>query len=472
MNSSSQTLREDFLTDNLWRLMVRLSVPGILGMLVVGINTFVDAIYVGQFIGKEALAAVALALPLTFLTNGMAGLVGVGSASVLSRAIGAEDRETQSLIFGNLVAMSLLSSLVMTIAGYFFAGELIAFMGGSGEIHTLGTQFLEISMLGSVFSIVGIAANMLVRGEGRIKYAMSFAVVAMVLNMCINPVLIKVLGLGIRGAALSTVIAMAVYSLISCLYFILGKSTIPVKPRFYGLVGSIAKPVLAIGSSSLIMQAMQLLQGVFVYKTIAAYGTSNDMAFMGATFRIFMLAVIPVFGIMQSFQPVVGVCYGARHYERVKDVTRVFGLGGMILLTTVWLVLELIPTMVLSLLLPTMTFTANDIFNFRLVLLALPGLPLLFIGITLFQAVGNAKLAAITMLARQIILFIPAILILPRFYGVDGVFYAMIGVDIVCIAFVVFATVLEFRKFDGLSVAKAAEVGDGATVETVQALEV
>jgi putative MATE family efflux protein len=445
---NNNQLSEQILTQSLWRIMLRLALPGILGMLVISLNTFVDAIFVGQLIGENAVGGIALALPLTLVVGGLSSLVGVGSASVLSRAIGAKDTQTQAIVFGNLLVLCGLISLPLTILGYWLAEDLIAFMGGKGQILAAGTAYLKIFMLGSFFRVFGVAANMLIRAEGKVQTAMIFAASSMILNMMLNPFFISSLQMGIEGSAWASVTAMIVYSVLNILYFFSGKSSYAVKLYHWRVDAYLLKQILPVGISAMLMQVLFFLQQTIVYKTVAYYGTDNDLNFMGAFYRVIMLAVVPVFGFVQSLQPVVGISYGAKNYERVIEAVKVFSWGGTFLLTFIWLPIQIFPEVVLHWMLPHRQFSARDLFNFRMAILMLPTLPFMFIGITLFQSIGNGRIAGALLMFRQVILYVPIVLISPLIFGLDGVYYASPIVDSMVL---VATTWLVWREFARLS---------------------
>ncbi|ACF14049.1 multi antimicrobial extrusion protein MatE [Chloroherpeton thalassium ATCC 35110] len=453
-----EVVTNQILNDNIWQLMVKFSVPGILGMLLIGLNTFVDALYVGQLLGEDALAGISLAFPLTYIITGVSSMLGVGSASVLSRAIGAGDMETQKKIFGNLTMMSLLFAVVLTALGFFFSQELIAFMGGSERVLNIGTDYFKMLMLGSVFNVFAISTSMIIRAEGKIKQAMVYTGASMIFNMILNPIFIVTLGLGVKGAALATVLSTMIYAVLNFRFFTSEKSSIPVDKTHYALAPELIPQILAIGSATFMMQLMTLIQQVLIFKSLSIYGTHSDIAFMGATTRIFMLTVIPVFGMMQALQPIIGINYGFGNIERVKQAAKVFLISGTTFVVLLWLPMQIFSENTLSLLLPDVTFTPNDIKNFRIVMLVMPGLPLIMVGVTMYQAIGNAKMAGILTIMRQIVLFIPAIIFVPTFLGVDGIYLSMTGVDIIIVAAVAIFMLFEFDKFGQKQVQPNAEL--------------
>lgn len=439
-------LTQEILTENVWKLLWRLSMPAIIGMSINGINAFVDGLYVGQFLGQEALAAVSLAFPLMMVTNGISAMIGVGSSSLLSIAIGAGDLDTQRKIFGTMTALSLITSIILSILGIIFAPQLIGFLGGTGEILTLGVIYYRIMMIGAFFRIFAVAANTLIRAEGKIKEAMVFSIIAAILNIILNPIFIYYLDGGIAGAAWATVVAMIIFTLMGIWYFWAGKANYPVSLRTYSLAPELLKPILSVGVSAMMLQLMFFLQQVIVFRLLAQYGDDWDIAFMGSSYRVLLLILFPSFGFAQALQPVVGINFGAGQYDRVRSSFTSFGLGATGVMTLIWVFIMWEPAVCLSWMMPEATFTSKDLWDFRMMMLTLPTFPIFFMTTTMFQAIGNARIAGFLIVARELLLFVPIVFILPLFYGVSGIYYT--GVPVNCIVLIIMFISLnrQFRK--------------------------
>ena len=316
--SNQSNLRDTILTGDIWSIMVRLSLPAIIGMSINGINAFVDALFVGQFIGNDALAAISLAFPLTMIVNGVSSMIGIGSASLLSRAIGSQDLDVQQKSFGTMLMLSLIASIFLTVLGIYFAEDLIAFMGGKGKVLELGTQYYQIMIAGSFLRVFAVAGNMLIRAEGKLKEAMIFASLGAIFNIILNPVFILGLNMGIGGAAVATVVAMGGFALLNMFYFASGKVSYAIDLKRITLDLKMLRPILAVGVSAMMLQIMFFVQQAVVFKSLAYYGEDWDIAFMGACYRVIVLLVMPVFGFAQALQPVAGINFGAKLYDRVK----------------------------------------------------------------------------------------------------------------------------------------------------------
>jgi len=446
-SEKDKTLSEEILSDRIWRLLVKFSLPSIIAMSVNGINAFVDGLFVGQLVGESALAAISLAFPLTMILNGFTAMIGVGASSLLSRSIGAGDVHTQQKIFGMTTTLCLLVSVVLSGLGIYFAPELIGFLGGKGEILEMGVSYYRIVMLGAFFRVFGVAANMLIRAEGKIKAAMTYSVMATLLNMALNYVFMYVLGMGIEGAAWATVAAMVVLSLLDLWYFLGRHTDYAVDLKAFGLNMKLLRPILTVGGSAMMLQIMFFVQQAVVFKSLDHYGTEWDFAFMGACYRVILLIVIPCFGFAQAMQPVVGINYGAGKLGRVREAYRTFTLSGTGLILLFWVFCMAWPEVILSWMLPEAQFTANDLLNFRMMMLTIPSFPLFFMGTTLFQSIGNARWATTLLLARELVLFVPAVLLMPLVWGVNGIYYAGIPVNVIVIGITVSMTMRQFGKW-------------------------
>lgn len=432
----------------LGKVLWQLSWPGILGMLLFGINTFVDALFIGHLLGETALAGVSVALPMaTTLTIGLGSLLGSGTATLLSIAIGAKDQDTQAALVGALVALSLALGLPLTLLGYLLAGPAVALMGGQGEILSIGTLYMQHLLLGATLQAFGLGGNMLIRSEGRMKRAMAFAGAGLIVNIILNPLLISGLGLGVAGSAWATNIAYGVYSLLNLWYFRSGKASFPSQVKWVWKP-ALNKKIIALGAPSLIIMVMTLLQQGVIFRLLAQLGVAADVAFYGAVGRIMSLAMLPVFGLVRALQPVIGMNYGARQPQRVREAMRLFTWAGIGLLGCIWLPMMLFPEVALQSLLPQSRFTPQDIWHFRIVMFILPGISPIFMGITLYQSVGKAKLAAQLAIARQLLLFIPAAWLMAHWLGISGIYYALTAVDLGVVGWAILTTHYLLKQID------------------------
>ncbi len=412
--------RDSLLHDDIIKLMFKLSIPAIVGMFVIGLYSFVDAIFVGQFVNETAVGAISVAYPITLLNNGIAVLVGIGSASVLSRAIGEKDDKTVDKIMGNLLCLVFIFSLFTTVFGYFFAKELLYFSKIDGKMLLYAIKYLKIIFLGSFFVNFAQSANMVIRGEGKMIIAMLIMAIGAVLNIILDPIFINTLDYGLEGAAIATVISQLIQFLITLVYFL--KFSPKVKFHKIRRENSIVKGVLSVGVSAMLMQVLSLVQQTVVYSNLKDYGGDDKVILMGAIMRFIMLAFIPIWGISQGFQPLAGTNYGAKEYQRVKKSTIVFGIGATLLALMFYMPFMFFTDEILSWFIKdNVSIIQNGILEARIAMIVFPLAAFMIIFVTLFQSIGDAKKAGMLIMLRQAFLFIPLVYILPRVTNLHSV---------------------------------------------------
>ena len=378
--------RTKLLTQNPVSLMFELSIPAILGMVVVGLYNFMDSVFVGQMVGSVQMGAISVSYPFTLINGGTAAMLGVGSASVLSRAIGKKDETTIGKIMGNLVAMVILLSAIITVVGMVFTRPILTLAGASGDILNYAEKYLRIVYAGSLFVNFFQSANMVIRGEGQLKKAMLIIGSGAVLNIILDPIFITLLnpvGRGMEGAAYATVLSQIIQALITVWYF--KKKSQHVKIGCIRIEKSLLPQILAVGVSALLMQVLTLVQQTVIYRVASNYGGETSQILLGAALRVWNFAFVPLWGISQGFQPAAGTNYGAKDYNRVKKLTGVFVASATILSLLFYIPVELFPANVLSLFITTPGVAASGATNFRIMFSTYILQGSFLIAVTLFQ---------------------------------------------------------------------------------------
>ncbi len=445
-------VREELLTENPWKLMIKLSVPAVLGQFVVGLYALVDSIYVGQMVGTDAMSAVSAASPFVLINNGIAVLVGIGSGSVLSRAIGAREQKTVDKIMGNLVVLVLLFSSIVMLVGISLAPQFLRWSGAENEVLSMGVSYLRTIYIGSIFVNFMQAANMVLRAEGRMGIAMGIMAGGAILNIILDPIFIILLpDYGPQAVALATVISQFIQSTVT-LWFFLKKSPVV---KFHGirLAEDLVPEIIAVGLSGMLMQIMMLIQMTVVYNTAVKYGGENQIALMGATQRVMQLSFVPIWGMSQALQPALGTNYGAKEFFRAKKFMNVFIAASTGLIFLFWMIIEFFPKQILAAFITDAEIVASGISNFRLIFSIFPTYGLLIMTITYFQAIGKAKQAGILVILRQLALVVPLVLLLPLLMNnVVGVWLALPLNDMIILLISIYLLRKEFKELDGLIV--------------------
>ncbi|HCX62574.1 MAG TPA: MATE family efflux transporter [Clostridiales bacterium] len=448
--------KQFILTGGLWKVMVQLSWPAVVAMVLYGFNTVLDAIFVGQFVNDTALAGVSLAYPLSQISVAFGSLIGVGAGSVLSIAIGAKDVKTQNNLMGVVNRLSVICAILYMAVAFTFAGPLIEMMGGTGEALDYGVRYFRMCTAGAFFWIYGLAGNMIIRAEGRMKTAAWMMGSGLIVNAVFNYIFMAIFDMGVEGAAWGTNVGMFVYTLIGWLYFGRGKATFQAKLLSFKGDKKITTSILRLGMSSLIMSFMSLIQGLVVFNALARYGSTADIAFYGVVYRIFQFLLTPIFGLMRALQPVIGINYGAKQYDRVISSYKVFAAAALLLTLPFWVISLAAPGSILGMMLKDQAFTNTQFVYFRIYMAILPALSFIFMAMTLFPSVDKGKPAMIIGMARQFVFYIPVMLLLPGFIGVGGVYYGSLAID----AIIVLWTMMMVKKeFNGLRERKDVTAG-------------
>jgi len=439
-------MKTQLLTKPPKQLLIQLSIPAVMGMFVIGLYPLMDGIFAGQIIGQVAMAACGVAMPLTYINSGIATLLGMGSASVLARALGKGDQRLVNKVMGNLIFWVLVCSAITTVGGLLLAPYFLDLVGASGEIKALGIRYLHIIFLGSVFVNFTQSANMVIRGEGLMKKAMLIMALGAAMNIALDPILMMALGdFAIEGAALATVLSQITQALVTYHYF--RKQSQQVKIGPIRIEKELSGQVFAVGVSAMMMQLLFMIQQTLLYKMAFQYGGEMHGTLMAAAIRMYGFSFIPLWGMSQGLQPVVGTNFGAKRYDRVAASVRVFSWGGLLLAGFFWILALALPGQILQLFGVEASLIAQGVGYFRLFYMSFVLYGVMVMAVTFFQAIGDGKKASLIVLGRQLVVFVPLALLLPQWLGVAGVWLAQPLVDTVIILLGVWLMIKEIRKF-------------------------
>ena len=442
-----QDMKTQLLTKSPKELLFKLAIPGIIGMLVIGLYPFMDGIFAGRLIGDYAMSAISVSMSLTIINGGISALIGVGSASILSRAIGKGDKETIDKIFGNFCYWVILFSAIITIVGLIFAPHFLDMVGAKGNIKELGVRYLRVVFFGSLFVNFAQSGNMTMRGEGALKQSMIIMGTGAILNIMLDPILMKLMGeYAIEGAAIATVLSQIVQALLTFHYF--SKKSSFVKIHTVKKYKAIYREMFSIGSSAMMMQILFAVQQTFLFKQAFVYGGDNWGILMSATMRLYMFSFIPLWGMSQGLQPVIGANFGAKQYGRVQDTMKIFMCGATILAAASWIPSMFCSDTLLSLFSVRHEIIEAGVKNFKMFYSTFILYGIMIMTLTFFQSIGDGKKAGIIVLLRQLVLFIPAILLLPQLFGASAVWWAEPIVDFTMIIAGLFLMLSVMRKIE------------------------
>jgi len=403
-------------------LLWKFSLPAIIGMLVHSLYNIVDRIFVGRGVGDIAIAATTVAFPIMLIMMGVSILIGIGTTALISLRLGEQKKEEAEKVTGNGIAMMIILPLLLTVGYLSFAEPVLKIFGASDEVLPYALDFTHIIMLGSIFGSISMGMNNFIRAEGNPTYAMMTQITGAVINVILNYIFIFKLGLGIKGSALATISGQGISALLVLYYYLSGRSLIKIRPANFRLRLPILISIVTIGFAPFAMQIANSVQQTILNNALVAYGGDMALSALGIMMSISTLLFMPLIGISQGAQPLIGYNYGARQYDRVRETLRKAVIAGTCICLVFYLVIHIWPGQIVGL------FSKNNItltqMTSRAMLIYFAMLPVLAFQIlcsTYFQAVGKALQSTILSLSRQVLLFIPLLLILPHFWGIDGI---------------------------------------------------
>lgn len=411
------------LKGDLKKVMWETSWPAVAAIVLYGINNFLDAIFVGYLINTKALAGVGMAFPLSQIVLGFGRLVGTGAGAAVSMWIGEDRQDKLYNLFGSFNFLCIFFSILCTVPSYIFAHELMAMMGAKGELQTIAVEYFRVTLIGTIFWIYGLALNMLIRAEGKMKTAAGMIAVGLVIDIILKPIFISTFGMGVSGAAWATNCGMLIYSLLGFYYYAKGKSSFTTNWKSILFDQTIGKKILKLGLPEMILSVMGVVQSIIIFNAIARYGTENDISFFTVLNRFFLFLLTPLFGLMRGLQPVVGINFGAGQFERARKFLKTYIVAGIAILLPFFLIALIFPKQLIGLMLPGYTVSDNQMNDFRLFFSVLPLLPITVLALSYYPAVNDSKKASFLVFLRQLILYIPMMLILPYYFGVKSIYW-------------------------------------------------
>ncbi|ERN54449.1 MATE family efflux transporter, partial [Alkalihalophilus marmarensis] len=338
-----QKMQSDKLgTESIPKLLKDLSIPAMIGMFVMALYNVVDTIFISYGVGIEAVAGVTIAFPVMMIIMAVSAAMGIGGASVISRRLGEKRGDEANQVFGNIISIILLISLIGIIASFTFLEPMLVLFGASPEILPYAVEYMFPIMLGTFFFSFAFATNNIIRSEGNAKFAMNTMIIPAVLNIILDPIFIFGLDMGVQGAAVATVISQAAVTIVILRYYLTGNSSLTLAWEDLRIKWNIVKEVVSVGLPAFVQQASGSIMMIAINTMLIQYGSDLYVGIFGIIQRILMFAVMPIIGVMQGMMPIVGYNYGAKQFERMRE--------------TIWLTLKVVVISSVAIFLSMMIF--------------------------------------------------------------------------------------------------------------------
>ena len=445
MNKGQQILG----TEPIGKLLIKYSVPAIIGMMVNALYNVVDRMFIGNIpgVGPMAITGLGVTMPIMTIILAFGMLVGIGATTNISIKLGQGKREEAEHIVGNSITLALIIGIILTVVGTIFSDSILKVFGASESTLIYAKSYMSIILLGTIFSISAMVFNNIIRGDGNPKLSAIIMAAGCATNIVLDAVLIFGFNMGIQGAALATIASQGLTAIWGFSYYLKGKSNLKFKKSSLKLDMNIVKMIFAIGSAPFAMQLATSLVQVISNNALRNYGSDLAIGAMATISSIVMIFLMPSFGLVQGMQPIVGFNYGAKNYDRAIKTFKLSLLSSSVFFIVGALLIQFVPQVLVGMFNrdpQLMDITVNGLRKYAF---ALPIIGISIVGTNYIQSSGKAKVAMVLSLLRQVIILIPMILILPKFLGLNGVWFAQPTADIIASAITAIVLIKEIRSY-------------------------
>ncbi|WP_024834401.1 MATE family efflux transporter [Ruminiclostridium josui] len=438
-----------FIEEKVWVLLLKFSLPAIIGTLINALYNIIDRIFIGNSTGSLGIAGITIGFPIMMIVSSFAALVGSGATTLVAINLGQKKIDEAEKVIGNAFMLLIIISLLITIPGLIFLNPVLKAFGASDKVLPFAREYMIIIMLGTIFQLISLGMNNFIRATGKPKKAMATLLIGAVLNTILAPIFIFGFKWGMKGAALATVVSQLVSAAWVLSHFLGKNSTLKIYIKNFNLQSDKVKKIFSIGSASFIMQVAASIFNVIMNTSVKKYGGDTAISAMGAANSIFMLIIMPLLGINLGAQPIIGYNFGAKSYKRVKETLKCAIIAATGITVLGFLVTRIFPGQLMS------AFNGKDKefvdfgkYAMSIFMLGLPILGFQFVGSGYFQSIGKYKQAMFLTLSRQIIFLVPLLFILPIFFKMNGVLFAVPVSDLLSS---IITGLLLFKEIKGLN---------------------
>jgi len=407
--------------ERIGKLLWKLSLPAGIGMFVMALYNVVDTIFIGQVVGPLGIAGLTIVFPIQILVMGIGLMIGIGGASLISRSLGARDFEKAERTLGNAILLAVILGVLIAIVGLSNSSFWLRLVGASETILPYAKDYLDIILLGTAFRIFAMGINQLVRAEGNARVAMISMLIGAILNILLDAVFILALRMGVKGAAIATVLSQVVTSLYIIHYYLFQGSSVKVHMKNFVPKLIVIRGIMIIGFGSFVRMAGGSLVAIIVNRTLVAYGGDLAVAAYGMVHRVMMFAFMPIMSVGQGLQPILGFSYGAKRPDRALKVIKLSAIVATMFSIISFLFIFFFHAPIMRVFTNDASLVSAGSHAAKLIFLAAYLIGFQMVGSVVFQALGKAVPTFVTATSRQILFLLPLVFILPKFLQLDGI---------------------------------------------------
>lgn len=432
------------------KLLIRYSVPAILSMLITSLYNIVDRAFIGSIkgVGSLAIAGLGVTMPIFTLMVSFGVLISMGATTNIAIKLGEGNREEAEKYLGNAFIFSIIVAVLIMIIGLSFINPILKIFGASPDTLIYAREYISVILIGSITCITGFTLNNIIRVDGNPKFAARTMILGCLINVVLDPIFIFIFDMGIRGAAIATVLTQVIVFIIVIYYFFSEKSTIKLRKNNFRLEFKTVKKIILLGAAPFIMELATSFVSLIMNNSLKLYGGDLAIGAMTAVTSIVLIFIMPIFGINQGVQTIIGYNYGAKKYKRAKDALKLAILYSTVISTVGFVLIEIFPTIFIGIFSKDSELMNVAISGLRVYSLTLPLIGVILIGPAYFQAIGKVKQSMFLSVLRQVIVLIPILFILPKFINLSGVWLAQPITDLISVLIIILLLVKEFNKED------------------------
>ncbi len=406
------------------KLLISFAFPAFIGMMVISTYSIIDRIFVGRVVGPMAISGIAVTFPISLLMMAFGMLIGIGAGARISIYLGQKKREEAQLVLGNAFSLLLIIATIISLCGLIFLNPILQLFGASPEVFPYAQQFISIILGGAFFQFIAFGLNGAISAEGNPKVAMQTMLLSAFLNIVLLVVFIYILHWGIRGSALATVISQFISSLWVLAHFRGKKSNLKLTLANMKLNKKIVFQILIIGIAPFTLQLGASIVVVVLNIVLAKYGGDIAIAAMGVIYSVTFFMIVPIIALTQGAQPIIGYNYGAKNFSRVKQTLKLAIIIASLISIGTFMLVEIFPHYIIHFFSKDQELVRLGSSGLRYYLLMLPVIGFQIVAANFFLAIGNGPKSMVLNLLRQVVILIPALLILPHFFGLQGIWIA------------------------------------------------
>ena len=421
-NSKQATL--ELGTKPVGKLLMQYALPAIAAMTAASLYNMTDSIFIGQGCGALAISGLAVTFPLQNLAAAFGAGIGVGASTCISVKLGQKDYATAERVFGNAVTLNLIIGIAFSVVTLLFLNPILRFFGASDATLPYAREYMVVTLVGNVISHMFLGMNAILRAASKPRSAMMASIMSVAFNAILSPIFIWPLNMGIGGAALATIISQTIVLIWQFRIFSDKRCIVHFKRGIYRPVAHIFKNIIAIGMSPFAMNVCSCIVIIFINNALTTHGGDLAVGAFGITNKIAFLFIMINMGMNQGMFPIAGYNYGAHNYDRLLSVMKYTMMVTVSIATLGFIVSQTIPYECARLFTTDETLIRISGHAIRVNMIIFPVVGVQMVCTGFFQSIGKAKISMLLSLSRQLLFFLPLLLILPNYYQVDGVWYS------------------------------------------------